>query len=91
MAGKILGEDFEVLEKYKGSDLENWQYEPLFDYYLDQVEKGYIVTNADFVTLEDGSGIVHMAPAFGADDYGVGQKYGLSFVQAVKPNGHIRG
>ena len=87
LAGKILGEDFEVLEKYKGSDLENWKYEPLFDYYIDEVEKGYFVTNADFVTLEDGSGIVHMAPAFGADDYAVGQKYGLSFVQAVKPNG----
>jgi len=87
LAEKLLGEEFAVLEKYKGKDLEHWKYEPLFDYYIDQVENGYFVTNADFVTLEDGSGIVHMAPAFGADDYSIGQKYKLSFVQAVKSNG----
>jgi isoleucyl-tRNA synthetase len=84
---KVLKDEFEILEKYKGTDLERWAYEPLFDYYKDDVDNAYFVTNADFVTLEDGSGIVHMAPAFGADDYTVGQKYDLPIIQAVLTNG----
>lgn len=90
LAGKLLKDEFEILEKYKGSDLEKWEYEPLFPYYKDQVENAYFVTIADFVTLEDGSGIVHMAPAFGADDYSVGQKYGLPVLQAVETNGTFK-
>ncbi len=90
LAQKILKDEFEIEKRYLGKDLENMKYEPLFDYYKDEVEKAYIVTNADFVTLEDGSGIVHVAPAFGADDYSVGQKYGLTMIQAVEPNGNFK-
>jgi isoleucyl-tRNA synthetase len=87
LANKVLKDEFEIIEKYKGKDLERWEYEPLFDFYVDKIKNAYFVTNADFVTLEDGSGIVHMAPAFGADDYSVGQKYGLPVLQAVRTNG----
>jgi len=87
LANKILKDQFEILEKYKGRDLERWEYEPLFDYYAADLKDVYYVTLGEFVTLEDGTGIVHMAPAFGADDYGIGMKYGLPVLQAVKPNG----
>ncbi|MBD3381049.1 MAG: isoleucine--tRNA ligase [candidate division Zixibacteria bacterium] len=87
LANSILKEEFEIVKRYKGTELERWEYEPLFDYYKDTVDNGYFVTNADFVTLEDGTGIVHVAPAFGADDYTVGQKYDLTFLQAVTSTG----
>jgi len=90
LANRILGDDFEVLGRMKGSDLEHKPYEPLFDFYKDSIENAYFITNADFVTMEDGTGIVHMAPAFGADDYSVGQKYGLPVLQAVEPNGTFK-
>jgi isoleucyl-tRNA synthetase len=90
LANQVLKDEFEILERLKGRDLELWEYEPIFPYYKDKLKKAYIVTNADFVTLEDGSGIVHIAPAFGADDYNVGQKYGLPVLQAVEPNGELK-
>ena len=87
LADRVLEDEFEILERYKGKDLERWEYEPLFDYYVDTIQNAYLVASADFVTLDDGSGIVHIAPAFGADDYNVGQKYGLPVLQAVRTNG----
>lgn len=73
----------------KGKKFENQKYEPLFDYVKDKVKKGYIVTCDDYVTTEDGTGIVHIAPAFGEDDYKVGIKYGLDFVQLVDSEGNM--
>ena len=73
----------------KGKEFENQKYEPLFDYVKDKVKKGYIVTCDDYVTTEDGTGIVHIAPAFGEDDYKVGVKYGLDFVQLVDSEGNM--
>ena len=73
----------------KGKEFENQKYEPLFDYVKDKVKKGYIVTCDDYVTTEDGTGIVHIAPAFGEDDYKVGIKYGLDFVQLVDSEGNM--
>ena len=68
----VLGEDFEVLETYKGKDLEFKEYEPLFDcsvpFCEKQHKKAYYVVCDTYVTLTDGTGIVHIAPAFGEDD-----------------------
>lgn len=84
---KVLGEGVEIIDRFKGATLEHKKYKPLFDYYAGKYDKIWFVTLADFVTLEDGTGIVHMAPAFGADDYSVGQKYGLPVLQGVNPDG----
>jgi isoleucyl-tRNA synthetase len=78
---------FEVLERFKGRDLEGKQYIPLFDYNVKGKEKAFILTCDSYVTLTDGSGIVHIAPAFGEDDANVGKKYGLPFVQMVDERG----
>ena len=81
----IIDGEYEIIEKKKGSEYEGIKYEPLYNYL--PVEKGHFALNADFVTMEDGSGIVHIAPAFGADDYELGLKHGLSVVQAVNTEG----
>lgn len=72
----------------KGKEFENQKYEPLFNYAKD-VEKGFIVTVDNYVTTDDGTGIVHIAPAFGEDDASVGKKYGLTFVQFVDEAGKL--
>ena len=82
---QVLGDEVEVLETYKGTDLEYKKYEQLLPF-LD-VKDAFYVTCADYVTMEDGTGIVHIAPAFGADDYEVGQKYGLPVVNPVGEDG----
>jgi len=84
---KVLGGEVEVLERHRGSDFLKRSYEPLFDFYKDQADKAFYVINADFVTLEEGTGIVHIAPGFGADDYEVGRTHGLPVLQAIEPNG----
>ncbi|HBU12202.1 MAG TPA: isoleucine--tRNA ligase [Clostridiales bacterium] len=86
LCGQLLGEDAHIIEKYTGKELEYKEYEPLFTF-ADVDKKAWYITCADYVTLSDGSGIVHIAPAFGEDDYQVGQEYGLPFVQLVKPDG----
>ncbi len=83
---QLLGEDARIIEKFTGKELEHKEYEPLFPYATTD-KKGWYITCADYVTLTDGSGIVHIAPAFGEDDYAVGQKYDLPFVQLVKTDG----
>lgn len=84
------GEDgekpYEILETYTGKDLEYKRYEPLFDF-AKRDEKGFFVTCDSYVTLSDGTGIVHIAPAFGEDDNKVGRRYGLPFVQYVNDQG----
>lgn len=85
---KILGEDVEVLEKFVGKDLEYKEYIPLFDF-VKPDKKCYYVTCADYVTLTDGTGVVHIAPAFGEDDAQVGREYDLPFVQLVDAKGEM--
>ena len=84
---------YEVLEKYIGSDLERKEYEPLFDYVKPicekQGKKGHYITCDNYVTMTDGTGIVHIAPAFGEDDASVGRKYDLPFVQLVNGKGEL--
>jgi isoleucyl-tRNA synthetase len=85
---KVLGEDFDVLETYVGKDLEYKEYEPLFDF-VQPEKKAYFVTCDTYVTLTDGTGVVHIAPAFGEDDSKVGRKYDLPFVQLVNAAGEM--
>ena len=87
---KVLGEDVEILERYKGTDLEYKEYEPLFSF-VQPKKKAYYVTCADYVTLTDGTGVVHIAPAFGEDDSQVGRRYDLPFVQLVDEKGDMTG
>jgi isoleucyl-tRNA synthetase len=82
----VLKDDYEIVAEYKGSDIAGTSYEQLFNY-LTVDKKGFYVVEADFVSVDDGSGIVHMAPAFGADDYEVSKKYNLPFLQPVTRSG----
>ena len=84
---------YEVLETYKGKDLEYKEYEPLYDCAKvvadKQHKKGFFVTCDTYVTMTDGTGIVHIAPAFGEDDANVGRHYDLPFVQFVNGKGEL--
>ena len=84
---------YEVLETYAGTELEGREYEPLYDCAKviadKQGKKGFYVTCADYVTMSDGTGIVHIAPAFGEDDAQVGRRYDLPFVQLVDSKGDM--
>ncbi len=84
---------YEVLETYKGTDLERKEYEPLFGFadsiIQKQHKKAHYITCDSYVTMTDGTGIVHIAPAFGEDDANVGRKYDLPFVQLVNGKGEM--
>ncbi len=84
----VLKEDFEILERYTGKDLEYKEYEPLFDF-VNPNKKCWFVTCDTYVTLTDGTGVVHIAPAFGEDDANVGRNYDLPFVQLVDAKGEM--
>lgn len=90
----VFGEgEYKELRRVKGKELEHLHYEPLFPYALatiaQQKKDAYYVTCAEYVTTADGTGIVHCAPAFGEDDYKVGQAYDLPFVQLVDSKGSM--
>ena len=89
----VLEGEYTVLETYKGKELEYKEYEPLFDYAVDicakQKKKAFYVVCDGYVTLTDGTGVVHTAPAFGEDDSKVGRKYDLPFVQLVDAKGEM--
>ena len=93
LADTVLGGDYEVLENYKGRDLEYKEYEPLYGCSVPlsekQHKKAYYVVCDTYVTLTDGTGIVHIAPAFGEDDANVGRRYDLPFVQLVDAKGDM--
>ena len=83
---KVVGAEAEVIETFKGKELENIEYEQLLPFV--KVEgKAFIVTCDDYVTMEDGTGIVHIAPAFGEDDSRVGKDYELAYVNPVGLDG----
>lgn len=86
LANKVLGEDYEVLEEMKGKDLEGLEYEQLMPF-VEVDKKAFFITVGDYVTTEDGTGIVHTAPAFGEDDYNTGKRYDLPVVQPVDETG----
>ena len=87
----VLGEGAEVLEHYQGKDLEFKEYEPLVPYAEKRIgnKKAYYVVCDTYVTLTDGTGVVHIAPAFGEDDSKVGHRYDLPFVQLVNEKGEM--
>ena len=94
--GKLATEEtpaYEIIEEFVGTDLEHREYEPLFDFVKPvcekQNKKGHFITCDSYVTMTDGTGIVHIAPAFGEDDAKVGRKYDLPFVQFVDGNGNL--
>ena len=94
--GKLAKEEepaYEVLETYKGKDLEYKEYEPLFkctgDYVASKGKKAHYLVCDNYVTMSDGTGIVHIAPAFGEDDSRVGREYDLPFVQFVDGKGDL--
>ena len=80
---------YEIVESYIGKELEYKEYEPLFDY-ANPDKKAYYVVCDNYVTLTDGTGVVHIAPAFGEDDANVGRKYDLPFVQLVDEKGEFK-
>ncbi|MFN8446000.1 MAG: isoleucine--tRNA ligase [Caldilineaceae bacterium] len=89
LAEKTLAPGYEVLEKLKGRDLLGLHYEPLYTFYPVEQDYAYVVAG-DFVSTEDGTGIVHIAPAFGADDQEVGRKNNLPMIQTVNAAGEFK-
>lgn len=90
-----IAHNSETIVEFKGGQLTSLKYEPLYDYYskdenLKNKEKGWKIVTADFVTTTDGTGVVHIAPAFGEDDLNLGLKYDLPFVQHVGMDGVIK-
>lgn len=85
---KVLGEGADILERYTGKDLEYKEYDPLFPFQkIDR--KGHFIVCDNYVTLSDGTGVVHIAPAFGEDDNRLGKKYDLPFLQMVDEKGQM--
>ncbi|MBV9593767.1 MAG: isoleucine--tRNA ligase [Actinobacteria bacterium] len=87
LLAKALRDDAVVLAEISGRDMERWHYQRPFDY-VPLTDGNYVVL-ADYVTTEDGSGLVHQAPAFGADDLATCRAYGLPVVQPIGPDGHF--
>jgi isoleucyl-tRNA synthetase len=83
----VINGEYEILERKKGEEYRNTKYEPLYNFI--PIERGHFAATADFVTMDDGTGIVHIAPAFGADDYELGKREELSVLQAVNIEGHF--
>ncbi|HBB44359.1 MAG TPA: isoleucine--tRNA ligase, partial [Candidatus Yonathbacteria bacterium] len=91
----LVGKEYAIISKMKGSELVGVEYKPIFNYYseqgtLDNRENGWKVYGADFVTMESGTGVVHIAPAFGEDDMNLGAKENLPFVQHVAMDGTMK-
>ncbi len=87
-AKAVLGDDYQVLARFKGKELEGKTYQRIFDF-VPVDKKAFFVVLGDFVTTEDGTGIVHIAPAFGAEDYQVGQQYDLPVLRPVDKSGRF--
>ncbi|MCK4805929.1 MAG: class I tRNA ligase family protein, partial [Candidatus Pacebacteria bacterium] len=88
----VIKDEYKIIEEMKGKDLVGLEYEPLFDYFskkddLKNKENGWKIYDVDFVSIEEGTGIVHIAPAFGEDDLKLGFLKALPFIQHVKEDG----
>lgn len=90
LADKVLKDDYEILAEMKGKDMEYMEYDQLMPF-VEVNKKAFFITCADYVTTEDGTGIVHTAPAFGEDDYNTGARYNLPVVQPVDDTGKFVG
>jgi isoleucyl-tRNA synthetase len=93
-ASEVTKSEFEIVEEFLGSDLVGKSYKPLFDYYkeaeLEYKENIWKIWAGEFVTLEDGTGIVHIAPAFGDDDLKLSQQHHIPFIQHVSTDGSFK-
>jgi len=83
-------QDFEILERFKGEAMVGWQYEPLYNFTQANPDTDHRVYPAEFVTMEDGTGIVHIAPGFGEDDTRLGEQVGLSLFETLNDEGHFK-
>ena len=96
LMNKVLGEGAQVIERVKGADLVGKQYVPIFDYFADRAllpmgeGKCFIVISGEHVTTSDGTGIVHMAPDFGEDDFNACRDLGIELVQSVDDEGRFK-
>jgi len=95
LADIMKEKEYKIISKFKGSNLVGKNYKPVFDYYfkqekLENRENGWKIYSADFVTTEDGTGVVHIAPAFGDDDFKLSQQYNLPFVQHIPHTRDLR-
>lgn len=86
LAEKVLGNDYDIIDTFKGKDLEYTEYEQLLPF-INVSKKAFFVVCDHYVTMEDGTGLVHIAPAFGQDDYEVGKKYDLPVINPVGEDG----
>jgi isoleucyl-tRNA synthetase len=87
LVAKVLGDEAKVVATHKGSELVGMSYEPPFRYAEPEGGPAWQVIDADFVSLDSGSGLVHLAPAFGEDDFRVCKEKGMGFLQLMKPDG----
>lgn len=88
-------QEYEIISEFKGSELIGKKYKPVFDYYfknenLENKKNGWKIYSGDFVTIEEGTGVVHIAPAFGEDDMNLGKENSLPFIQHVNMDGTIK-
>jgi len=88
---EVIDHEYEIVEEYKGKDLVGWTYDPVFDYALQEYDKddAWKVVPADYVTTEEGTGVVHTAPAFGADDYETGQENDIPMFNPIDQDGRF--
>lgn len=89
LVAKVLGEDFEVIREFKGEEILGLEYEQLLPFHIPTEGKAFVVIHGDYVTLSDGTGIVHIAPAYGEDDNLVAKQNGLAFINLVDLTGRF--
>jgi len=89
LAERVLEEDFEVVREFPGSELVGQSYQPLYSFREPGEGTAYEILDAPFVTLDTGTGIVHIAPAFGEDDNKLARERGIAFIQLIEPDGHF--
>ncbi|MGL5068702.1 MAG: isoleucine--tRNA ligase [Sarcina sp.] len=89
LAPKMLGENHEIIREFSGEELLGTEYEQLLPFYTPTEGKAFVVVHGDYVTLSDGTGIVHIAPAYGEDDNLIGKKNGLAFINLVDGKGEF--
>ncbi len=84
-----IKEEFEIVGKYQGKDLVGWQYEPLYNFVKPDKPAWYVVGGGELVSLDQGTGIVHIAPAYGEEDFWLGKKLDLAFISTIDENGKM--
>jgi len=89
LVAPVMGDDVEIIASFKGSDLEGLKYEPIFNFVPQEADNYCTVVCDGYVTLSDGTGIVHIAPAFGEDDSRISKAYNLPFIQLVNAEGNF--